>query len=283
MVKEKENFHSIINKKIVRFTLPLKNLRQGDTRRHYIGFYTIYYIENMIFAIVYAIYSSETNQILKYSLVIFVFTGFWLAILFQIFYYRFLHPNNHVRRNTKKRFSSLIRWNRLKQTKVSEENNGSHHQNSVRPGGHQLMAMDETWHNRFSKENRQKLLSQHQVIDQKVKMTRAQRQSVKSMKTSLQPHKTKFSRLFKERSKKESNPSKLFDRVLLGLKRTTTVPAMAITRRPLRSSNPIDSLSLDEISNQQMIVVSSEETNFSMNKNDPEIILVASKLVATPS
>ena len=35
--------------------------------------------------------------------------------------------------------------------------------------------INERWHNRFSKENRQKLLSQQQALDQKVKLTRAQK------------------------------------------------------------------------------------------------------------
>jgi hypothetical protein len=37
-------------------------------------------------------------------------------------------------------------------------------------------SINERWHNRFSKENRQKLISQQQAIDQKVKLTRAQKQ-----------------------------------------------------------------------------------------------------------
>jgi hypothetical protein len=36
-------------------------------------------------------------------------------------------------------------------------------------------SINERWHNRFSKENRQKLISQQQAIDQKVKLTRAQK------------------------------------------------------------------------------------------------------------
>lgn len=39
-------------------------------------------------------------------------------------------------------------------------------------------SVDERWHNRFAKENRQKLISQQQAIDQKVKLTRAQKQLV---------------------------------------------------------------------------------------------------------
>ncbi|CAF1591320.1 unnamed protein product, partial [Adineta steineri] len=66
------------------------NLRKGDTRLHYIGFYTIYYIENISFSIIYAIHSAETNSVFKYSLVTFVCVGFWFAIFFQFMYYRFL-------------------------------------------------------------------------------------------------------------------------------------------------------------------------------------------------
>ena len=35
-------------------------------------------------------------------------------------------------------------------------------------------SLNERWFNRFSKENRQKLISQQQAIDQKVKLTKAQ-------------------------------------------------------------------------------------------------------------
>jgi len=49
-------------------------------------------------------------------------------------------------------------------------------------------SINERWHNRFSKENRQKLISQQQAIDQKVKLTRAnkrQQNSSNSIRSKL--------------------------------------------------------------------------------------------------
>ena len=45
-------------------------------------------------------------------------------------------------------------------------------------------SINERWHNRFAKQNRQRLISQQQAIDQKVKLTRAQKQSVLFFKVS---------------------------------------------------------------------------------------------------
>ena len=168
-----------------------KNLRKGDTRLHYIGFYTIYYIENISFSIIYAIHSAETNSILKYSLVTFVCVGFWLAILFQFVYYRFLHPSDHVRLSTKANLASIARCRffsslkRLKRSKSFEEMIQHSDYQSPTDGCETISlpsnqnAVNERWFNRFSKENRQILISQQQAIDQKVKLTRAQRQTVK--------------------------------------------------------------------------------------------------------
>jgi hypothetical protein len=41
-------------------------------------------------------------------------------------------------------------------------------------------SINERWHNRFSKENRQKLISQQQAIDQKIKLTRANKRQQNS-------------------------------------------------------------------------------------------------------
>jgi hypothetical protein len=49
-------------------------------------------------------------------------------------------------------------------------------------------SINERWHNRFSKENRQKLISQQQEIDQKIKLTRAnkrQQNSSNSIRSKL--------------------------------------------------------------------------------------------------
>ena len=170
-----------------------QNLRKGDTRLHYVGFYAIYYIENISFAIIYAIHSTETNFLLKYSLVAFVCLGFWFAVCFQFVYYRFLHPSDHVRINTKHNIASiahirpLLRLNRMKKSKSCEEmidhydlqnsneNNDFSETISLQFNSNSI---DECRHNRFSKENRQKLISQQQAIDQKVKLTRAQKHLV---------------------------------------------------------------------------------------------------------
>ncbi|CAF1093966.1 unnamed protein product [Adineta steineri] len=177
------------------------NLRKGDTRLHYIGFYTIYYIENISFSIIYAIHSAETNSVFKYSLVTFVCVGFWFAIFFQFMYYRFLHPSDHVRVNTKHNIASVIRirplprFNRLKKSKSCEEmidHNELQNQNENNDLNESISlqvntnSINERWHNRFSKENRQKLISQQQAIDQKVKLTRAQKQIEEANKRSHQ-------------------------------------------------------------------------------------------------
>ncbi|CAF1416342.1 unnamed protein product [Rotaria sordida] len=178
------------------------NLRKGDTRLHYIGFYTIYYIENISFSIIYAIHSAETNSVLKYSLVTFVCVGFWFAVFFQFIYYRFLHPSDHVRINTKHNVASIVRirpiprFNRMKKSKSCEEmidHNDLQNQNENNDLSETISlqfnsnSINERWHNRFSKENRQKLISQQQAIDQKVKLTRAQKQLEESTKRQQHP------------------------------------------------------------------------------------------------
>lgn len=158
------------------------NLRKGNTRLHYIAFYTIYYIENISFSIIYAVHSAESNLIVKYSLVLFVCAGFWLAIIFQLIYYRFLHPSDHVRQHTKQNLASIGQLNvfpRLKKSKSCEEMISPQDQlcDTI-----SLQLGNERWHNRFSKENRQKLISQQQAIDQRVKQTRAQKQQEKTFR-----------------------------------------------------------------------------------------------------
>jgi len=98
-------------------------------------------------------------------------------------YYRFLHPSDHVRLNTKHNLQSIVRIrpipriNRMKKSKSCEEmidqNNDFSETISLQLNSNSI---NERWYNRFSKENRQKLISQQQAIDQKVKLTRAQEQ-----------------------------------------------------------------------------------------------------------
>ena len=139
-------------------------------------------------------HSAETNLTLKYSLVIFVCSGFWLAVLFQVVYYRFLHPSDHVRVSTKQHVSSLVhvramssRFDRTNKSKSCEDMIEHHdvrhqHENHAFIDTASVQSpnpADERWMNRFSKENRQKLISQQQAIDHKVKVTRAQKQRVR--------------------------------------------------------------------------------------------------------
>lgn len=188
--------HGELKKTVIRsliFRFRLKNLRKGDTRIHYIAFYTIYYIENLAFAVIYAIHSSETNLIFKYSLVIFVCIGFWLAIIFQFVYYRFLHPSDHVRLNTKRNVSSLVHIrplshsDHLKRSKSCEEFHRKVDVIRIEETSSEIFdktslnfdsSAEERWHNRFAKENRQKILLQQKTIDQRVKLTRVQKQLV---------------------------------------------------------------------------------------------------------
>lgn len=126
-------------------------------------------------------------------MVIFVCVGFWFAVFFQFIYYRFLHPSDHVRLSTKHNVASIARirplpnFNRMKKSKSCEdmidhtdgtnpsETNDLNERCSVKLNSNPI---NERWHNRFAKENRQKLISQQQAIDQKVKLTRAQKQLV---------------------------------------------------------------------------------------------------------
>ena len=149
---------------------------------------------------IYAVHSAETNLTLKYSLVIFVCCGFWLAVLFQVVYYRFLHPSDHVRLSTKHHVSSLVhvramssRFDRMNTSKscedMIEQHDGRHqHENHAFIDTASVSSpnpADERWMNRFSKENRQKLISQQQAIDHKVKVTRAQKQKVRECSVGL--------------------------------------------------------------------------------------------------
>lgn len=124
---------------------------------------------------------------------IFVCCGFWFAVLFQFFYYRFLHPSYHVRLSTKQNLSSIVnirplaRVDRPKRSKSCEEMIGQNDQQNTNEN-HELIettslhldpSNDERWHNRFSFANRQKLISQQQAIDQKVKLTRLEEEAAK--------------------------------------------------------------------------------------------------------
>jgi hypothetical protein len=129
--------------------------------------------------------------------VTFVCCGFWFAVLFQFFYYRFLHPSDHVRLNTKQNISSIVhiraltRFDRIKKSKSCEEMIGQNDLQNFNENN-ELMettslqfdtSIDERWHNRFAKENRQKLISQQQAIDQKVKLTRLEEATKRRQKS----------------------------------------------------------------------------------------------------
>lgn len=145
----------------------------------------------------------------------FVCLGFWFAIFFQFIYYRFLHPSDHVRINTKHNLAAITRIrpipriNRMKKSKSCEEMIDENELQavdlqetmSIQLNNNQI---NERWHNRFSKENRQKLLSQQQAIDQKVKLTRAQKHLDDPSKRST-PIRTKFSTTF-HRSTSHDHP-----------------------------------------------------------------------------
>ena len=196
---------------------------------HYIGFYTIYYIENISFSIIYAIHSAETNSIFKYSLVTLVCLGFWFAILFQFLYYRFLHPSHHVRINTKQnlaslaRLGSLPRFNRIKKSKSCEEIIDHNDQGENVSLQFNANSIDERWHNRFSKENRQILISQQKAIDKKVKLTRAQRQSEEN------------------HDQTPTGPGRIFNKISNSIKRPTTLSNDDTVEGNVEHQTPINS------------------------------------------
>lgn len=123
----------------------------------------------------------------------FVCAGFWFAVFFQLCYYRFLHPSSHVRLSTKQNLSSMVhirplaRFDRLKRSKSCEEMIGQNDLQNIHENNelaettslHLHPSNDERWHNRFSFANRQKLISQQQAIDQKVKLTRLEEGAAK--------------------------------------------------------------------------------------------------------
>ncbi|CAF0870614.1 unnamed protein product [Adineta ricciae] len=287
------------------------NLRKGDTRAHYIGFYTIYYIENIAFSIIYAIHSAETNLVLKYSLVLFVCCGFWVAVSFQFCYYRFLHPSTHVRLSTKRNISAFVhtrtkrRSDQLNKSKSCEdiiahaehpnptENNELIETTSL----HFDNSIDERWHNRFSKENRQKLIFQQQVIDEKVKMTRAQKQlkdAAKRQRRSTQNFFTRLSSPFKRSPILSTTP------VIHSSDSTTNPPSVSTTRshQPDAVNQPSGSHTPDKqkIPYQQSShiydidediplpvddqTITSVNTNNAISEGGNEMILTAAKLVS---
>lgn len=135
-----------------------------------------------------------------------------MAVLFQFFYYRFLHPSDHVRLSTKENISSIVHirplthFDRIKRTKSCEEmiskqndlqNFSENNELSETASLHFDNSNDERRHNRFAKENRQKLISQQQVIDQKVRLTRLD-EAAKRQNRRSRGFLTKISTKFKQ-------------------------------------------------------------------------------------
>ena len=191
----------------------------------------------------------------------FVCCGFWFAVLFQFFYYRFLHPSYHVRLSTKQNLSSIVhirplaRMDRLKRSKSCEEmidrtdlqNIHENHELIETTSLHIDPSIDERWHNRFSFANRQKLISQQQAIDQKVKLTRLEEGAAKRQHQAV--------------------PRRFLTKLSTTLKRPTTVATSLVTQSldnpsdhqqttslPPRISEPISSLRKDEHFDQSSMV-----------------------------
>ncbi|CAF1541948.1 unnamed protein product [Adineta steineri] len=96
--------------------------------------------------------------------------------------------------------------------------------------------IDERFHNRFSKGNRQKLILQQQVIDQRAKLTRAQKQKEEALKRQQQP------------------PYSFLTRISRPFKRPTTISASLMTESSEKlNNNPAQSATIhtSEIDNQQ--------------------------------
>lgn len=150
----------------------------------------------------------------------FVCAGFWLAVLFQFFYYRFLHPSTHVRLSMKQHLSSMVHIRRLNKSKSCEEMIGQNDLQNIHENNelietrslHLDRSNDERWHNRFSFANRQKLISQQQAIDQKVKLTRLEEEAT----AAKRQHQT-ISRRF-------------LTRISTTLKRPTTISTSLVTQ-----------------------------------------------------
>jgi hypothetical protein len=80
-------------------------------------------------------------------------------------------------------------------------------------------SIDEPRHNRFAKENRQKLILQQQVIDQKVKLTRAQKQLEEAAK------------------RQRRSTHGFFARISATLKRPTTISTSIVTESSDNTNN----------------------------------------------
>lgn len=278
---------------------------------------------------IYAIHSAETNVFFKYSLVIFVCLGFWLAFFFQFLYYRFLHPSDQVRLNAKRNVTSLVHirplshLEHLKRSKSCEEmirhptliqNQETQSIGSDRTSLNLEKSIEERWHNRFAKENRQKILLQQRAIDQRVKLTRVQKQWV-SVKRRFELRSIDVSVFIKEEASKrqQTSSSGLLSKISTTLKRPTTISTDLVSARSQPSMIPttvifnqtsIDShLRFDSKVNtfprrspsqrSDRFVPISEEVNNEMetdqhelpqstNENPDEMILTATKLSSTP-
>ncbi|CAF0725215.1 unnamed protein product [Didymodactylos carnosus] len=226
------------------------NLTEGNTRQRYIAFYTVYYIENIAFSVIYAVHSQEKNLLFKYSLVTFVCTGFWFAVLFQFVYYQCFHPSDHVRANVRHDFSLMFRnrtlaifdrnrtniqksqsCNDIIEKEIKNQNKNSSFDHSLNKSLRKTTSdenINEATHNRFSKQNRQTLLSKQQTIEQHHRLNRSTSDKQESQSRSKQKG---FSLLSSPVTNKTRQPSlnlyqpykSLLNKISVSLKRQPTV------------------------------------------------------------
>ncbi len=232
----------------------------------------------------------------------FVCLGFWFAIFFQFIYYRFLHPSDHVRINTKHNLASLARIrpipriNRMKKSKSCEEmidQNDQQNFNETNDPSETISlqlntnSINERWHNRFSKENRQKLISQQQAIDQKVKLTRAQKHlEDKRILTNLkQPTSTSTDHSDSITDKHNIRRQPFFNVTRVSLTRSPHQESYAKMQQADDDEDDSDNLSISYISTDkrsssqhQSKMYNIDEDSRISNDDGEEMILTASKL-----
>ncbi len=218
--------------------------------------------------------------------------------------------------NTKRNLASITRlrpipsFNRMKKSKSCEEmidHNDLQNPNENNDVSETISlqlntnSINERWHNRFSKENRQKLISQQQAIDQKVKLTRAQKQLDEANKR--QPHSSHriLTKLSTSLKRPASIPTDVSDSLTDNHSSSSSsnrrqpffnVTRVALTRSPHQESyakmqqedeDDCDNLSISYISDkhstsQQQSKMYNIDEDSHINDDGEEMILTASRL-----
>lgn len=71
------------------------SLREGPTRKYYLGYYPVCFIENIVAITIWGVLShkSLSRDWYYYPLIVIPIISFLLGMIFLVIYYHFLHPN----------------------------------------------------------------------------------------------------------------------------------------------------------------------------------------------